>query len=201
MKIKEVSALTGLTKKTIRFYEEAGLIEPAKHKLNGREFRDYSEGDLERLREIAVLRKARFTIEETRMLQREPEGVQEIFTDYYDRMKSEKREMDRLMLVLEQISQRTFASKGELIQEFAEAADSMSLPVADIHPNFRYLDELEEKLSRGKKKEKPGNTKLKNTAAMTQSFSLVQTTTKPGVRDGSMNGTSVIMAMRMMDDE
>lgn len=201
MKIKEVSALTGLTKKTIRFYEEVGLIEPAKQKKNGREFRDYLEEDLERLREIAVLRKARFTIEEIRQLQHSPAEVQDIFTGYYDRMKSEKREMDRLMCVLDQISRRTFASKGELVQEIAEATDSMSLPVADIHPHFRYLDELEAKLNPKKKKRNTKDAKLKNTAVMTQSFSLAQTHTKPGVRDGSMNGASVIMAMRMMDDE
>ena len=40
MKIKEVSEKTGLTKKTIRFYEEEGLIQPEKTYYNGRTYRD-----------------------------------------------------------------------------------------------------------------------------------------------------------------
>ena len=40
MKIKEVSQLTGLSKKTIRFYEEEGLIQPEKTYYNGRAYWD-----------------------------------------------------------------------------------------------------------------------------------------------------------------
>ena len=34
MKIKELSEITGLTKRTIRFYEDAGLIHPEKSNRN-----------------------------------------------------------------------------------------------------------------------------------------------------------------------
>ena len=66
MKIKELSEITGLTKRTIRFYEDAGLIHPEKSNRNGRDFREYSQQDAELLREVIVLRKARFTIDEIR---------------------------------------------------------------------------------------------------------------------------------------
>ena len=36
MKIKEVSERTGLTKKTIRYYEAEGLLSPEKQWQNGR---------------------------------------------------------------------------------------------------------------------------------------------------------------------
>ena len=42
MKIKEVARKTGLTEKTIRYYEHRGLVIPASTELNGRSFRDYS---------------------------------------------------------------------------------------------------------------------------------------------------------------
>lgn len=40
MKIKAVIVKTGLTRKTIRFYEEEGLIQPEKTYYNGRVYWD-----------------------------------------------------------------------------------------------------------------------------------------------------------------
>lgn len=48
MKINEVEAAVGVTKKNIRFYEEEGLISPRREPGNG--YRSYSEADVERLR-------------------------------------------------------------------------------------------------------------------------------------------------------
>ena len=48
MKINEVEAAVGVTKKNIRFYEEEGLITPGREPGNG--YRSYSQADVERLR-------------------------------------------------------------------------------------------------------------------------------------------------------
>ena len=55
MKINEVEAAVGVTKKNIRFYEEEGLISPSREPGNG--YRSYSQMDVERLRRIKLLRK------------------------------------------------------------------------------------------------------------------------------------------------
>ena len=200
MKIKEVSTITGLTQKTIRFYESAGLVVPSSDKINGRSFRDYSETDIIHLNEIAALRKARFSIEEIKQMQTEPQRVQEIFNGYYDRMRQEKSELDKLLTVLDSISGHTFESKTELVHEILDVTEELSLPFVDIHPHFRYIDALEEKLNLKESGKKNKKTKLKQTAAMTQGASLAQYQTRPGVRDGSMPGASVIMTMRLLDD-
>ena len=44
MKINEVEAAVGVTKKNIRFYEEEGLISPRREPGNG--YRSYSEADV-----------------------------------------------------------------------------------------------------------------------------------------------------------
>lgn len=54
MKISEVIKETGLTRKAIYYYEEIGLINPYKEGDNS--YRDYSEGDVERLKQIRALR-------------------------------------------------------------------------------------------------------------------------------------------------
>lgn len=53
MQIKEVCRLCGLTKKAVEYYEAQGLIKPTQLP-NG--YRDYAEGDVATLKEIAVLR-------------------------------------------------------------------------------------------------------------------------------------------------
>lgn len=201
MKIKEVSERTGLTQKTIRFYESAGLISPKTDDLNGRSFRDYSEADIVRLKEIAVLRKARFSIEEIKQLQENPQGVQEIFSRYYSRIQAEKTELDQLLRVLDSIAEHTFESKSELVHEILDATEELSLPFVDIHPQFRYMDALEEKLNLRDDRKQRKNRRLMQTAAMAQGASLAQCHTKPGVRDLSMPGASVIMTMRLLDDD
>lgn len=54
MKINDAEKLLGITKANIRFYEKEGLISPARGE-NG--YREYSQEDLSRLKEIVILRK------------------------------------------------------------------------------------------------------------------------------------------------
>ncbi|MBP3486174.1 MAG: MerR family transcriptional regulator, partial [Oscillospiraceae bacterium] len=55
MKIREVERLVGVSRVNIRFYEREGLLAPARNSANG--YRDYSEADVERLKQIKLLRK------------------------------------------------------------------------------------------------------------------------------------------------
>lgn len=68
MKINEVEALVGITKKNIRFYEEEGLLAPRRNSENG--YRDYGEAEVETLRRIKLLRKLGMPLEEIRQMQR-----------------------------------------------------------------------------------------------------------------------------------
>lgn len=67
MKINQVEQIVGITKKNIRFYEEQGLLHPARNPVNG--YREYSDADTETLFRIKLLRKLSVPIEEIRNLQ------------------------------------------------------------------------------------------------------------------------------------
>ncbi|MBQ9135655.1 MAG: MerR family transcriptional regulator [Lachnospiraceae bacterium] len=67
MKINEVEQSIGITKKNIRFYEEQGLLTPSRNSANG--YRDYSETDVDTLRQIKLLRKLGIPIEDIKKLQ------------------------------------------------------------------------------------------------------------------------------------
>lgn len=65
MNISDVAERTGLPPKTIRYYEEIGLIKPGRG-ANG--YRDFSETDLHRLAFLGRARGLGFSIEDCRAL-------------------------------------------------------------------------------------------------------------------------------------
>lgn len=67
MKINEVEALVGITKKNIRFYEAEGLLAPRRNSENG--YRDYGQAEVDALRRIKLLRKLGVPLEEIRQMQ------------------------------------------------------------------------------------------------------------------------------------
>ena len=67
MKINEVEAQVGITKKNIRFYEEQGLLSPRRNSENG--YRDYGETEVAILRQIKLMRKLGVPLEEIRRMQ------------------------------------------------------------------------------------------------------------------------------------
>ncbi|MBN0985907.1 Cu(I)-responsive transcriptional regulator [Amphritea pacifica] len=66
MNISQAAAATGLTSKTIRFYEQQGVIPPAARSANG--YRIYSAEQLESLRFIKRARDLGFSLDESREL-------------------------------------------------------------------------------------------------------------------------------------
>lgn len=66
MQIKDVEKLTGLTAKSIRYYESKGLL--IVERKEGNAYRDYTEENVHRLKEIKLLRWLDFTVEEIKQI-------------------------------------------------------------------------------------------------------------------------------------
>lgn len=60
--IGEVSDATGLSIRTIRHYDDVGLVPPSGHTTGG--FRLYTDGDIERLQLVKLMKPLEFTLEE-----------------------------------------------------------------------------------------------------------------------------------------
>ncbi len=86
MKIKEVIKETGLTDRAIRLYIENDLVKPeCDENYNGRKSIVFSETDVANLKNIALLRKADFSIQEIKALQMGGETAQQTVKDYIKR--------------------------------------------------------------------------------------------------------------------
>lgn len=64
MNIKEAEQQTGISKRNIRFYEQKGMLRPARNQDN--DYRDYSPQDIERLKLIRALRMVDMPLEDIR---------------------------------------------------------------------------------------------------------------------------------------
>lgn len=62
MNISEAAKRSGLPAKTIRYYEDTKLIRPATRAANG--YRDYSDGDVHKLKFVKHARELGFTVQQ-----------------------------------------------------------------------------------------------------------------------------------------
>ena len=66
MNISEAAERAGLPTKTIRYYEDIGLVEPARRRDNG--YRDYADRDVHMLRFLSRARGLGFSVADCRAL-------------------------------------------------------------------------------------------------------------------------------------
>ena len=92
MKINEVEAAVGVTKKNIRFYEEEGLIHPGREPGNG--YRSYSAADVERLRRIKLLRKLDVPLAEIREMLEGQRTLAEGMSQQLERLRSRRADLE-----------------------------------------------------------------------------------------------------------
>ncbi len=89
MKISEVAKLTGVTVRTLHYYDEIGLLKPSKVTESG--YRLYSNADLERLQQILFFRELDFPLRDIREILLDPAYDKEIALQRHRKMLLEKR--------------------------------------------------------------------------------------------------------------
>ena len=140
MKISDVCEKTGLTKRTIRFYEEKGLIAPKSEDKNGKSFREYDDDDIKRLLAIADLRKIEFTIEEINEMINTPESIGSLVKSRKAAAAKELNSKKEILSVLEQLAEDIPPDILILSQRAGRSLNN--LPVRDIEPDFSKFETL-----------------------------------------------------------
>ena len=204
MKLKEVCERTGLTKRTIRFYEEKELLSPQKTYKNGREYRDYSENDVARLMDIATLRRARFTIQEIKQMEAQPEDMPEVFTAYREGLYEQQKELAALIAAAEGVNPEELTSTKQLISVMQRATQRLPLPAMDIRPRFRYLDEQEDIYAEFRNRKKAAQAKKQAEGlqiGVHTAISTRATYTKGNTRSLDLGNEQKLAIMQMLRDD
>ena len=104
MKINEVEALVGVTRRNIRFYEKEGLLTPARNSQNG--YRDYGEAEVEELKRIKLLRKLGVPLDEIRRLQTENATVADGMRRHLISLEREQNNLEQSMMFCQRMKDR-----------------------------------------------------------------------------------------------
>lgn len=103
MKIKQASQILGMTPRNIRFYEEAGLIVMGRSE-NG--YREYNEHDIDRLRQIKVLRDLGIGIEDIKCYFRKEITLKELMRQREGELKAQKKDAETLIELCSEIQKQ-----------------------------------------------------------------------------------------------
>lgn len=119
MKINEVEAQVGITKKNIRFYEEQGLLSPSRNSENG--YRDYGSEEVVALRQIKLLRKLGLPLEEIRRMQGGGSTIADGMRRHLVTLEREQRNLEQSMELCRKLKNREerleFLDAAALLEE------------------------------------------------------------------------------------
>lgn len=100
MKINEVAKLTGITVRTLHYYDEIGLLKPSKVNESG--YRIYDNSDLEELQQILFFRELEFSLNEIKEIITNPKyDKKEALCNHKQLLIKKKLRLDKLIALVE----------------------------------------------------------------------------------------------------
>ena len=101
MKIQEFAQLTGMSSKTIRYYESIGILPSPQRTANG--YRDYNEQDVERARFVAGMRSLDLSLDEIQELLAMRDRREAPCRTLLDLMEQKANQIDERIRLLQQM--------------------------------------------------------------------------------------------------
>ncbi len=135
-----VCELTNLTDRTIRYYIEEGLISPNyTENYIGRRTFDFSEDNVNFLKDVAVLRKYGFAVGEIKTMVENPASIPPII----ENLKSRKQKLlEEEKLLLEKINNLTVddvCNASRVAKVLGETVENKDAPKDEMSPKQRFL--------------------------------------------------------------
>lgn len=119
--IGELAALSGVSVRTLRFYEEAGLLCPKRDPQNG--YRIYGSVDVDRLQEILLLRRLGIPVRDVASLLSTSEDERRIALTQH--LKALREERDQLNALITTVEHTLNAMRGEAMITDKEKFDGL----------------------------------------------------------------------------
>lgn len=100
--VKQVSDLSGLTVRTLHYYDEIGLLKPAY--LTDAGYRMYGEEELRRLQTILILRQLDFPLREIKDILDEPDrDLRQLLSQQIERLTEQRQRIDSILSLAEKM--------------------------------------------------------------------------------------------------
>ncbi|MET3574386.1 MerR family transcriptional regulator [Bhargavaea ullalensis] len=146
-KVGEVAELTGLTVRTLRYYDQIGLFSPSRHTESGH--RQYTKADLARLQPIISMRQMGVPLEEIQSYteQGSRHSIAEILEVQIERLRSEIAVQQQLLEELE-TALFTARARGEMpFQDILNILEALRLN-QELYFSKQNLDRMKESVQR-----------------------------------------------------
>lgn len=112
MTVKEMSRRTGVSIRTLQYYDRIGLLHPAGHTASS--YRLYDDADLERMQQILLFRELRFPLKQIGQILDSPSFDREkALRQQIDLLTIQKERLEALILLAEDVM-----TKGERTMDF-----------------------------------------------------------------------------------
>ena len=137
MRIKEVEKLTGITSRNIRFYEKEGLLQPVRNSEN--RYREYSDEDVRRLKEIKLLRKFDIGLADIKSMQDGSLALDEclkMYMSFFERQKEELEQTIALCALIQKNETDLQKMDADFYLDKINAAERDGVRFADIAKDF-----------------------------------------------------------------
>ena len=119
LRIGEIAARTGLSAKALRLYEQRGLLQPCTHSASG--YRLYGPDALQRLMQIALLRRSGFTLAQIGgLLQGHGESVARLLAERVAMLEQELADKTQTLNMLRYAQQRAGSTSTLNVDELLE---------------------------------------------------------------------------------
>ncbi|SHJ02217.1 MerR family transcriptional regulator [Pseudobutyrivibrio xylanivorans] len=139
MKIGEASERLGISISNIRFYEKKGLIDPVRDKES--KYRDYTEADLDEIKQIIVLRKMGMSIETITDIQNGDITVAQALTKQLETLDEEEAKIYASKSLCQKAISDGNKSMEEMVSLFDYVADEEKQGV-QFSPAEEFIDNL-----------------------------------------------------------
>lgn len=137
MKIKEVIEKTGLTDRAIRLYIDEGLAVPSiEESYSGRKSIDFSPADVDRLNNVAMLRKAGFSIADIKSMVDNKETAKEVVEKFIEQTENNIKHESKIVEKLKSISFDEDVTIETICNSLSAAVEGNEVPKEDLHLSF-----------------------------------------------------------------
>lgn len=137
MKMKEVTDKTGLTDRAVRLYIDEGLALPnIEESYSGRKSIDFSESDVERLKNVALLRKAGFSIADIKSMVDDNSTAKDIIEKFIEQTESNIAHETEIVEKLKGISFDEEVTLEKICTSLSETVEEKEVPKEDLKSIF-----------------------------------------------------------------
>jgi DNA-binding transcriptional MerR regulator len=148
MKVGDVASRTGLSVRTLHYYDEIGLLQPSHH--TNSQHRLYGPPELERLQQIKSLRQLGFSLDEIRACLDDQElSLRAIIGLHAERVRARIKEETRLAMLLDTLSASLATETHASVDDLIAAIESITTLDREFTPEeHREIEQRGDRLGR-----------------------------------------------------